>query len=135
MVRTFRKFVRDALKRCWATLLRVVAPSVSAVAVSPLKQYERELGPSARFKLSSVITSAPAEESPEIRQMLDATRVEFASGVLFQSLEVAGNSGAVIVAHISERGFIEAEHFLAVYPAEDLTPNCEIDSRNRKVDL
>ena len=99
MVRTFRKFVSDALKRCWATLLRAVASSVSAVAVSPLKQSERELGPCARFKLSSVITSAPVEEPSEIRQMLDARRAEFANGVLFQSLQVAGNSRAVIVAH------------------------------------
>ena len=123
MVGTFGKFVGNALKWCWSTLLRSVAPSVRAVAISPLDQSERELGTSSRFKLSSVITSAPVEETPEIRQMLDAKRVEFAGGLLFRSLEVIGSSGAVMVAHISERGFINAEHFLAVYPVDGLTPN------------
>jgi len=118
MVGTFRKFVSNAFKWCWSTLLRSVAPPVRAVAVSPLDQSERELGASSRFRLSSVITSAPVEETREIRQMLDARRVEFAGGLLFRSLEVIGSSGAVMVAHISERGFINAEHFLAVYSAD-----------------
>lgn len=116
MVRTFKRFIKGALKWCWSALRRSLAPAVNALATSPLDQSEKVLGSSSRFRLSSVITSAPIAETSEFRQVLDAKRAQFGSGLLFQSLDAIGSSGAVIIAHISERGSVNAEHFLAVYP-------------------
>src|ERR1700749_902294 len=109
-----RGFVKSALEWCWSALLRAVSPAVREVAVDPLLMPEVGVGPCVRFRLSSVVT-APADESPdEIRQFLDDRRAAFARGELFHPLEQIGRSGAVLVAHITERGLINADHFLAV---------------------
>ncbi|HEX6044927.1 MAG TPA: hypothetical protein VFZ22_10595 [Pyrinomonadaceae bacterium] len=83
------------------------------------------LGPCCRFRLSSVVTSVPvdstsalAEPATEIREFLDQRRSAFARGEFFSALEHAGRSGAVILSHITERGFTNAEHFLVVYPTD-----------------
>jgi hypothetical protein len=117
MVGTMRDFVALALRRCWAALLRSLRPSVRAVAVFPEAKSELPLGMFCRFRLSSVTTGGPVEGTAELRQMLDANRAAFAGGSSFRSLEHVARSGAVMLAHISERGFINGEHFLAVYLA------------------
>lgn len=117
-------FIRSALKWCWSALLRAVSPAVREVAIDPVSNSEAALGSCCRFRLSSVVTEPPAESTDEIRQFLDHRHTAFARGELFHPLEPIGRSGAVLVAHITERGFINADHFLAVYPS----PVCE----NRK---
>ena len=120
-----RNFVRSALEWCWAALLRSVSPAVRAVAKNPATSREVALGPCCRFRLSSVVTSVPVdsmnaltEPAKEIREFLDQRRSAFARGEFFRPLEQAGRSGAVILSHITERGFTNAEHFLAVYPTD-----------------
>lgn len=120
MVKAIRGFVKAALKCCWIALLRSVSPAVQAVAVNPVTSPEVALGPDSRFRLASVVTSTPvdlANSSGEIRQLLEHRRSAFSEGEFFRPFEHVGRSGAVIVAHISERGFVNAEHFLAVYPS------------------
>jgi hypothetical protein len=117
----FASFVSAALKWCWSVLLRVVEPAVGAVAVNPAGVAELPLGASCRFRLASVVvsvnTGTPVEVSDDVRQMLEQRRSAFARGELFRPLEQIGASGAVMIAHITERGFTNAEHFLAVYPS------------------
>lgn len=122
MVKAIRSFVKAALERCWTALLRSVTPAVQAVAVNPVTSPELPLGPSASFRLSSVVTSTTVDVPDEIRQLLESRRSAFSEGELFRPLEHVGRSGAVIVAHISERGFVNAEHFLAVYPSPGNRP-------------
>ena len=120
MVGTLRSFVSAALKWCWSALLRAVEPAVRAVAVNPVSVSEVPLGPSCSFRLASVVasvTGTPVELSADVRRMLDQRRSAFARGELFRPLEQIGRSGVVVLAHITERGYINAEHFLAVYPA------------------
>lgn len=123
--RNIRGFVKAALAWCWAALLRSVSPAVRAVATDPAASREVALSPCCRFRLSSVVTSVPVDSTSaltqpakEIREFLDERRSAFARGDFFRPLEHAGRSGAVILSHITERGFTNAEHFLAVYPAE-----------------
>ena len=126
MVGTLRSFVSAALKWCWSALLRAVEPAVRAVAVNPVSVSELPLGPSCRFRLASVVASidgsTTVELSDDVRQMLDQRRSAFARGELFRPLEQIGRSGAVVLAHITERGYVNAEHFLAVYPSPDGRP-------------
>ena len=117
MVGTLRSFVNAALRWCWSALLRAVEPGVRAVAVNPVSVSELPLGPSCRFRLASVVTGTPVELSDDVRQLLEQRRSAFARGELFRPLEQIGRSGAVVIAHITERGHINAEHFLAVYPS------------------
>lgn len=116
--------VKSALEWCWSALLRSVSPAVRAAAVSPVRSPEVRLGTSSRFKLASVVSSPPVELTNEVGQLLELRRAAFADGELFLPLDHIGQTGAVILAHITERGFIDAEHFLAVYPAPD--PRCRL---------
>ena len=119
MVKKTGGFVKAALEWCWSALLRAVEPAVRAVAVNPVSNSELPLGPACRFRLASVVTSTPVELSDDVRQMLELRRSAFARGELFRSLEQIGRSGVVVLAHITEQGYINAEHFLAVYPSLD----------------
>ena len=116
MVRVIRKVVAAALQRCWTLLLRLLPSDVRERAVSPLSKPEQRIGLVARFKLASspaVLTTTDVPE--EILNAVHADRARFASGELFGPLESVTNSGAVLVTHISERGLVNADHFLAVY--------------------
>jgi hypothetical protein len=127
--RNIRGFVKAALEWCWAALLRSVSPAVRTVATDPATNREASLGPCCRFRLSSVVTSVSVDSTSvlastkEIREFLDQRRFAFARGELFRPLEHAGRSGAVILSHITERGFTNAEHFLAVYPTDQPNPS------------
>jgi hypothetical protein len=125
-----KSFISAALAWCWSVLLRSVSPAVRAVAVNPLSSSEVPLGPSCRFKLSSVVTSPPPDVADDIAELLGLRRSAFARGELFGPLEQIGNSGAILLAHITERGFITAEHFLAVYPPPD---NRAIETKPKRV--
>ncbi len=116
MVGVIRQAVASALSSCWALLVRSLRPDVPEVAVNPLSEPERALGHFAKFKLASSVTSVSPIDVPEqLRKALDDDRARFASGAMFGSLESVACSGAVHVSHITERGFTNAEHFLAVY--------------------
>lgn len=132
MVGTIRDSVALALRKCWATLLRSLRPSVRAVAVFPPAKSELALGMVCRFRLSSVATSGPVEGPAELREMIEADRAAFAAGSSFRSLEHVARSGAVMLAHISERGFINGEHFLAVYAASVRHQNASDEDRERE---
>ena len=116
MVRAISKVVAAALHQCWTLLLRSLSSEVREVAVSPLKKSERRLGLLTRFKLGSSPAVISTTDIPEeILDALNADRDRFASGALFVPLESVTHSGATLVAHITERGLVNADHFLAVY--------------------
>lgn len=116
MVRAIRKVVASALHRCWALLLRSLSPEVREVAVSPLMKPERKVGLLTRFKLgSSPVVISTTDVPKEILDAINADRDRFASGTLFGPLEPVTHSGATLVAHITERGLVNADHFLAIY--------------------
>lgn len=116
MVRVIRKVVASALHRCWTLLLRSLSPDIRAIAVSPLKEPERRLGLLTRFKLASSPPVLSTTDIPkEILDAVNANRDRFASGALFGPLESVTHSGAILVANITERGLVNADHFLAVY--------------------
>lgn len=116
MVRVIRKVVTAALRRCWTLLLRSLPSDIRERAVSPLSKPKQRIGLLTRFKLASspaVLTTTDVPE--EILNAVHADRARFASGELFGPLESVAHSGAVAVAHISERGLVNADHTLAVY--------------------
>ena len=116
MVTAISKVVASALQRCWTLLLRSLSSDIREVAVSPLEEPARRLGPLSRFKLGSSPAVISTTDIPEeILEALNADRDRFASGALFGPLESVTHSGAVLVAHITERGLVNADHFLAVY--------------------
>ena len=120
MVRAISKAVASALHRCWTLLLRSLSPDVRKVAVNPLKKPERRLGLRTRFRLGSSPAVISTTDIPEeILDAINADRDRFASGALFGPLESVTRSGAVLVAHITERGLVNADHFLAVYSEPD----------------
>lgn len=116
MVRAIRKVVASALHRCWTLLLRSLSPEVREVAVSPLTKPERKVGLLTRFRLgSSPVVISTTDIPKEILDAINADRDRFASGTLFGPLESVTHSGATLVAHITERGLVNADHFLAAY--------------------
>lgn len=116
MVRAISKALASAVQRCWKLLLRSMSADVREVAVSPLKKPEQSLGLLTRFKLGSSPAVFSTTDIPEeILDAVNADRDRFASGALFGPLESVTRTGAVLVAHITERGVVNADHFLAVY--------------------
>ena len=116
MVKAIRKVVTAALHRCWTLLLRSLPSHISEIAVNPLKKPERRLGLLTRFRLGSSPAVISTPDIPEeVLHAVNADRERFASGAMFGPLESVALSGAVLVAHISESGLVNAEHFLAVY--------------------
>ena len=133
MVGKLREFVASRISRCWAALLRSLPADGRALGGSLFQGVERPLGRMARFRLASSSSQNPAtaELSGEIGEALNATRQAFATGKLFGPLESVTSSGAVLVAHITERGFINADHFLAVYPNVPDSPKTELVEAER----
>lgn len=130
MVRAISKVVASALHRCWTLLLRSLPADIREIAVSPLKKPERRLGLLTRFRLGSSPTVISTPDIPEeILEAISADRERFASGALFGPLEAVTHSGAALVAHITERGLVNADHFLAVYGE---TPPSQISQRLEK---
>lgn len=116
MVTAISKVVVSALHRCWTLLLRSLSPDIREIAVSPLEKPELRLGLLTRFKLGSTPAVFSTTDIPEeILEALNADRDRFTSGALFGPLESVTYCGGALIAHITERGLVNAEHFLAVY--------------------
>lgn len=129
MVRAISSVVASALHRCWTLLLRSLSSDIREVAVSPLEKPQRRLGFLTRFRLESSPAVISTPDIPkEILDAVNADRDRFASGALFGPLETVTHSGAVLVAHITERGLINADHFLAVY-SEPCAPQSSYKSK------
>ena len=116
MVRNVRHIIRHSLAQAWALLLRSLAPATRALARRAKRGPERSASASARFKLASVVVAVAADVPPVIRQAADESHARFVSGALFGELARVADAGAVLTAHITERGVREAEHFIVLYP-------------------
>ena len=122
MVRGTCKAVASTLHRCWRLLFRSLPPNIRKIAVNPLKKPERGFGLLSRFRLGSTPAVISTTDIPEeILDALNADRDRFAAGELFGPLESVTQSGVALVTHITERGLINADHFLAVYSEPGLT--------------
>jgi hypothetical protein len=116
MVRNVRHFILHSLAQAWALLLRSMSPSVRALAHRAQPGSEQLVSASTRFTMASVVVVADTDVPALVQQVADESRARFLSGALFGELARVGDANAVLVAHITERGIREAEHFIALYP-------------------